>query len=305
MKTLRAVAAALAVCVILSACGGSPAPASANSAPADRMISTPEPIITPPPPDDGLTDAERQIRAELAGEWVDVNSYFEQGDGTGMLETLFADEWGGDTWELSADGKTIGPYRIVDDDGITLLIRSGQSLTAPVQVSYILVRREQFRDFFNRYFVEVDVTGENIHEYVNEPVYIGEYETVDSWGDVNGTAEAWTCTSPVYDSGLVFIGAGRNFRYEAIYNGYSADIRYPYGIQYGAGGYTGAYTIGRAEGRLFFVRSEYVTDNTVETYTEAYDRRARYARVVTILDGIRIATENRWVDGINYDDWKY
>ena len=302
MKTLRAVAAALAACVILSACGGSPAPASANSAPSERAIPIIEPIITPPPQDDGLTDAAQQAREKFAGEWVDMGgTNLSRGGVQHVSLEMIPTDWGV-SWSVNDDGTITYQgctYSVVDDEGIQLLICNNP---APGGVAYtsssVMIRESDFREYFDRHFVKVEVSAENIGDYIGPPVYLGAFERLDTWE----SGEVWVYSSNAYENGLVYIGHNSDFVFETG----TGESWSPYGLILGEH----SYNLGRAKGALYFVRAEYVADYAlyVNAGDDPHANSYNIFRVITLTNGASyvdsLGGSNMRFD-INTDDWKY
>ena len=258
--------------------------------------------------------ADADAIREFSGIWVNVYSRYIYG-----YEEYFSEEFRekdyGWLWTLSDDGKSLNyngcEYAITEEDGVTVLICYERPLDGEVTQSLVLVRKDEARAYLDQRIVEVEVTKYNVHEYICEPEFFGTFETLDSWGDPNGKSDEYYTRSAVYDDGMIYFGKSFDFAYEAIYKGVSTENQYPYGIAHNPSGHVGNFTIERARGKLFFIKAEYVADNSLVSYTVAYDNSEHVARVLTLTNGVKISCFNdpcNWRSSIPiemYDDWKY
>lgn len=238
--------------------------------------------------------AEAREYDAYSGEWVDMlnpsSRFVLRNDGTYQSDTM---EPG--TWNLSAGAEERklymqygGNFRILVDDGVTLLSEDKK----------LFAKASECDAYFDKHFVKVDITPENIREYIGDPVEIGY--TVDEWGEPRDTS-VFAARSIAIGNGLVLLGWSEDFKYEIIENApygietYTYDEPYPV-ITCFLGNCS--YSIGdRAMGTLTFVRSDYVRENTFS------DSR----RTVELSNGLVFKTyAGHWNDiTAKYEDYPY
>lgn len=279
MKRIAVSLLLLSLCLTLCACGES----SQNTAASvpDRAL----PVAEAPAPG--------HDPSEFYGEWVDLLNV--NGVYTDRYELSGANL--GDLWTLSDDDKIhIYDYEfsIEEYEGIPSLI-CRNSPYYEFESSHWLVHAEDYQTCFSRYFQSVELTVDNMDEYLSQPIIVGD--SLDESGNITGTA--YLIRSLVYDTGLVFAGADNCWiEYVDSNTGRVA----PFCISSGE-----LRSVGRTSGTLVYVKADYVQENTIaiEEVPE-YRHRASY-RVLTLTNGCRIfdycpGWENT---NANYDDWKY
>lgn len=292
MKRITVSLLLLSLCLTLCACGESHQD-SAASVP-DRALPVAEAPAPAPDP------------SEFYGEWVDLlrYRYAYQYD---EKFTFDASNYG-DLWKLSDDGKTIliydNEYSIEESDGVPALIcRVTQN--DEYEFSHWLVRAEDYETCFDRYFVAVDLSAENVSDYLGPPVAIGDY--FDEWGDVAGPLYLYS--SPAYSQGLVYLGIAGDpeFLVEEITDREARNQNFPYGMTTGPLWYSHS-GYGRARGTIIYAKAEFVQDNSMyigEKHEAGYQL---CERVVTLSNGCKLYDSyvGNWANtNANYDDWKY
>ena len=152
-----------------------------------------------------------------------------------------------DETTIRIDRAGLGTMKLVEDQGIMKLVSS----------KAVFVRKEEYEEAMDKMFVEVTLDDQNISDYIGGPVKVGTF--FDEWGAETDT-DAYILSSPAYDKGLIML-AFKDVKYEILYKGYSDSITYyePYPMLSGFGDPT-LDGFGRAEGKIWFVRKEYVSD---------------------------------------------
>lgn len=223
-----------------------------------------------------LTSAREQLdiakhealESSFAGEWV-----FElKGEVAVALNadnTLTIDGFNG-TWELNEEETALimeaagmkFELNIIEEDSIQKL--SGLAIGAEC-----LVAQEDYQEAFDKKFVAVELNGENVKDYLGNPVHAGYL--LDNWGEEDKSTPIYLLTSKVYESGLVYVACTDNFAVEIIFNNsYQGDVAEsisgnPFTAIWAYASPDGYYypvSIGdRAAGTLYYVREEYVAKN--------------------------------------------
>ena len=152
------------------------------------------------------------------------------------------------TIKVSRDG--LGALKLVDDQGITKFVSEGGAF----------VRKSEYDDVMDKMFVHVILDEDNIGDYIGGPIKIGRY--LDEWGDETD-ADAYVLSSPAYDNEGLILLSFKDVKFEVYYNGVTDSTTYyePYPLGYALG--TGTPTLnkfGRAEGEIWYVRKEYVSN---------------------------------------------
>lgn len=155
---------------------------------------------------------------------------------------------------------------------------------------YVYVHEEDYDKLYNEMFVSVELTSDNISEYIGQPLRIGE--TVDEWGEHNGYL--FQLSSPALEKGLILYQYDENLQYEIIFNdGYTSTAYYPYIGLWSDREETYIGGFGRAKGKLIYVKSNYV-DNVEMYYKNSYLRR-----IIHFKDGSSIESCSPMVDFLN------
>lgn len=251
-------------------------------------------------------------RKALVGEWTEVYSTFLYNysaedfvfaeDGTVSTGNLSI-EWG-----LSEDGGSVEfkfgdtialSYDIVDYNGITALVNSQSDA-----VSSVFVRPEDYQRFVDQRFVAVEINSENIGDYIGEYVRIGR--RLDEFGEPREDGGVCMFRSRAYEQGLVYVGSSADFVFEYSFHGnrgeYTFSSRDPFLL---GEEYTDAVfqSFGRAKGTLYYVKAEYVAENSVE------NMNGFMTRVVRLTDGTKFVDNIitiRWDEtDADYNDWRF
>lgn len=239
-----------------------------------------------------------QLRQRVIGEWVDESglvqakiSFLE--DGSFQLGSVAY----GDTWELSEDGEAIyvngwENYAVLEENGLVKLVNKA-SVGLPYD-GVIYVREKDFQAAHNEKYVTVELTTENVSDYMGEAVFIG-YER-DEFGEEKTEYSCYAFPSLVRDQGLIYLGAADaavevilqdkddpSFRLETT-------LFEPFG-SWGVMGYVSSWEeivgLGRARGEIVFVKEEYVRDVTWSA--SPYGGKEKM-RTIVLDNGIRLQT---------------
>ena len=147
-------------------------------------------------------------------------------------------------------GGFTGALTLVEDNGIKKLVSSAG----------VFVREEDYDELMDKMFVHVTLDEDNISDYIGGPVKLGKY--LDEWGDETDT-DAYILSSPAYDNEGLIMLAFKDVKFEMYYSGISDATTYtePYVLGYAIGSGTPTFShFGRAEGEIWYVRKEYVSD---------------------------------------------
>lgn len=202
-----------------------------------------------------------------------------------------------DAVSWSEDGEKIVWFaggRVIDDDGIPLIVndQNPDSYT-------IMIRSQDYDAWFDRHFVAVELTEENVSEWIGEYTRLGD--TLEN-GKAVPNSGVYAFRSLAYDQGLVYLGSSPDFSLEFTVETKIATFtntqETPFALQVSEGQFVA--TLREVQGTIYFVRDDYVAANEVTQVGELT------ARVVTLKDGSRWITEVRWetVDA-DYADWIY
>lgn len=187
-----------------------------------------------------------------------------------------------------------------------------------------LVKNEDYKKIFDKYFVDVELTTENISDYIEFLPYKIEY--VDAFGDGTGRYDCGVATSSkVFDDGLVYWSSGDVAIEIIIPNNYMESLgdTYHWSI-YSAGSHSWGWengktvvdqvfaaviygfsnyefetmldfhpemiAFGRAQGTITFVKAEYVESISNEG-----------GRTVILTNGLKNKT-GYWCDGVDWPE---
>lgn len=270
MKKTISLLLALAMCLCLCACGGGAADGSGASGSVSEKADAEAPAQALPDEtgaeaETQQADAEREAQLQsLCGDWINFYYRFALGSD----EKITIDKLSEKDVTRSENGDEIvaiyGEYKLIDDDGIPLLLAYGSHY----------IREQDYQPFVERCFVEVELTMDNVGDYFGDCVLIGY--CLDDWGEVMENATVYRMLSTAYENGLVFLSA-RDFLMEAIFRDQTGEdvctIREPYEpIVYwhnlNSREFVAAnrefVSISRVKGTLVFVRAEYVAENRID-----------------------------------------
>ncbi len=205
--------------------------------------------------------------------------------------------WRSDTasgsWEFSVDGNQI---ILQSSRGKTVadIVQDGayEKLSVP-DLHLNFFRKNKLKAYIEERFVFVDITAENVSDYIRKPVNIGVI--LDEKDKPTGDS-AWVLGSGVYGEGLVYYGRSEDFSLTLQNNATgSTRVILPYDTLSLTTGATFGH-VTAASGTLVFVRSEYVSDNRMT------DARTR---TLTFTDGTTHTTSLTWYSDLaDYSDWK-
>ena len=212
------------------------------------------------------------LEASFAGEWVsELKRDFSiqlNTDGTLTLDG-FDGTWALNEEETALDLSFAGlsiSVKIIEEDGF-------QKLDMSAINSWCLVKAENYQAAFDKKFIAVELSGENVKEYLGDPVHIGY--GLDAWGEEDKQNPVYLLTSKVYEDGLVYIGCSDDFAVELIWESTYENRKEPiagnpfsliWGYDDNDGYYNRPVSIGeRAAGTLYYVRSEYVVENSINS----------------------------------------
>ncbi len=201
-------------------------------------------------------------REAFAGTWVPecpVRSYREF---TLFADTLTLDEDGTfktdyrtGNWSYNAEDNMleIGETRwfIFEEDGFTK-IRVDSHLN-----SHAYVRDQDLEAAREKKYVEVELTPDNLREYIGDPISLGYEFGMDKFNEFDQSIFHYFFPSPAYERGLVLIGES-GVRVEVISEKGEYFFVTPGAIQRSA---SPLRFTGRAQGTLYFVRDSYVEQN--------------------------------------------
>ena len=181
-------------------------------------------------------DSLRELKiSPIVGEWVNevgkTKSISFSADGK-----FNVDGYEG-TWDLNENGATLDikiggvspEISVIEEDGFVKLNLGF------MDIFECYVRAEDYQDAFDKKFVAVDLSPENVKDYLGEPVRAGYL--LDAWGEEDRTTPIYILTSNVYDDGLVYIGCGDDFIEDAPYLANQTYLKLTNGTIYHTGSY--------------------------------------------------------------------
>ena len=245
---------------------------------------------------------DQENRASLSGEWTELSdalplqrsiiSWF------GKLKLLedgsYSSDTASDVWEISPDCREIvlrgrrgrTTLDVVEDGEYTKLVARELPLT--------FIRSSEIHDYVEDRFVIVKLSSENVRDYFEDPVCVGEI--LDEKKKPTGE-KAWIQPSSAYASGLVYYGQGSDFHYvlrQTADNGVRR-VLLPYDTLPLADWATFGH-VAEVSGTVIYVKSEYVAENRM---TDARTRQ------LTFTDGTTHTTSLTWYSDLaDYDEWK-
>lgn len=185
---------------------------------------------------------------------------------------------------------------LINDNGVEKLVSKNG----------VYVREEQYDEIFNKMFVHVTLTEDNISDYIGNPIRFGKYKYVDEWEDEKDYLEAYIMTSPAYENeGLVML-TYNDVKYEAFFNSSEDAITfhspYPKFGSYQDTKYSCKF--GRAEGDIWYIKKEYVKEISDG---ELIDNNYYKSRKITFTDGFTIEPiEESWrLSDTSVDELEY
>ena len=244
---------------------------------------------------------EKSLHAIL-GEWSELSdalpvfrpiiSWF--GNLKLLEDGVYASASGTGTWELNPDGTQI---TLRGSRGKTMIdiVQDGAYLKLSVPELHLnFLRSSELNDYIAERFVFIDITRENVRDYIAAPVNIGEI--LDEKEKRTGKS-AWVLGSSAYQEGLVYYGRSEDFHLELQNNSTGTmNIILPYDtLSLTTGAVFG--NVLEADGKLVYIRSEYVSDNRMT------DARTR---TLTFTDGTTHTTSMTWYSDLaSYSDWVF
>jgi hypothetical protein len=239
---------------------------------------------------------QKEAMAPFVGTWVlecpvvdpapfelQESGVFVSGNSTG--------HWSVDTasGKLVIDGTA---WLVFEEDGFTK-IRPDQTYTSMYEPETCTRVMEKNRSAAaEKKFVVVDLSEENILDYVGQPVLAGN--RLDNQGNI--TNACYLYPSLVYDRGLVFFASGDDLCWECTDGNMSisyGDCPYLYDSCQNE-------LTGTAWGRLCYIRADYVTDNRLELI-DGFSYR-----VLTLTSGEKyLCGGNRGTVDYDYQDYLY
>lgn len=298
MKKIIALLLVLAMCFSLCACGKSEAVKN-----VEGLIEAIGEVTTES--ENAIIAAEEAYNALPEDEKEKVENYAVLTTAKDGLEILLFEQLEKSLvgeWVLLADGDTV--ILTLNEDGTTLIegmefewkleqdkscIRLDGAIGLKFDINYIfeyimidnrelagvMVRKADYKELSEKYITAVELTKENIHDYIGEPIYLGQAK--DEWGDDMNDA-VYCFASKAYENGLIYLGVSDDFAVEN-------------GVYFGLGRHSGLFgaffvsgneriEIGRVKGNVCFISSELV--ESVEYSDDALQR------VVTLINGSEI-----------------
>lgn len=281
MKNIIALLLALAMCFSLCACGKSEAVTN-----VEGLIDAIGEVSTES--ESAIIAAEEAYNALAKEEKTKVENYSVLTEARAALDDAikaaeyealkapFVGTWisefvGEKKITLNADGTGVPYDWTISEDGTKLTI-GGEVGTVIIEDEYTkllfvnskdcYVRAEDYQEAYDRKFMAVEVTGENVKDYLGDPVLAG-YE-LDAWGEVREGCTLYFLTSKVYEDGWVYIGCSDDFAVDIVYS-------FGFTMTHTLGPFSNIVTLGdspnpvrigdRAKGTLYYVREEYVAEN--------------------------------------------
>ncbi len=183
-------------------------------------------------------------------------------------------------------------YVLFQEDGFTKLLET--DLNGSFACAY--VREEDLAAAREKKYVSVELDSENLSQYVGDLIYVGQ--SYNEWGELTNN-KVYQFESLAYRDGLVFIGNSEDFLIEMKSEYWSQNWNGIFGLNDGSD-----LPTGKVRGTLYFIRAEYILDNTVEYDDWGYS--GMWGRVLYLTDRERIATYSGWgnIDA-DYNDFKY
>lgn len=194
---------------------------------------------------------------------------------------------GGGRWEFSEDGTQI--VMTANETGETCVLTieevNGVSALHMENCGYFF-RDEEVEQGVGDKFVVVELSPENVHDYVSEPELLGAFDWVDP-EDGNMTTWIYHMPTKVYEDDLVFLGR-KYFSVLLQYdhsNGKTFNdlLRSPHFMAMGSADFTNLRLSDTASGQLIYIRAEYVADNFINE--EGY-------RTLLLTDGTTLVYSN-------------
>ena len=236
----------------------------------------------------------------IVGEWAELSealplfrpivSWF--GSLTIAEDGTYLSGNGSGTWELSPDCKHLTLRGSRGKTMVDILNDGGYAKLCAPDLHLNFFRSSELDDYIAERFVAVNLTTDNVGEYIARPQNVG---IIPDEKDQPTNESAWVLSSPAYAEGLVYYGRSEDFQI-SIQNsaGENRIAILPYdtlplvnGASFGR--------ITQARGTLVYIRSEYVVDNRMT------DARTR---TLTLSDGTTHSTSMTWYpDLTNYSEW--
>ena len=277
----RSIALLLTIAMLFTLCSCGNSAAETGSTAASQTASGPEPVKAEDPaqpagsaekteqPDN--SDEREALLQSLNGDWISLYNRMNDLDDevltiSGLTEDKVTFSESGDRIEA-----IYGDSKVIDADGIPLL-----------SYAYTYYIKEQdYQTYFDSHFVKVEITGDNIGDYLGDFVKIG-YLT-DDWGEIEEKGPVYRFVSRPYEDGLVFLSA-KDFKMEVNYRRSGEEYTWDYDTPYDCIVLWDNFLLesefvsfGRAKGTLLFARADYVADNLIDPKTDT--------RLVRLKDG--------------------
>lgn len=240
-----------------------------------------------------------QYRLSLVDEWVDIDRGFLiklDADGHASLQEPDGKKLIFD-WKLSDDMQCIEFTGHVSFELNVNHIFEYTALVNPLTYNLnlgTLVRKSEETALIDQYFTLVELTAENMCEYIGESVLLGK--VMNEWGEETDES-VYYFKSKAYENGLVHVYASDDYRAEG--DGFALDN--PFAPFRFASRYLGSDelpAIERIKGTMYFLSSEYVTDAKLLPEFNA--------RVITLTNGSVIVTKTYCnANGFPVDDIRF
>ena len=243
-------------------------------------------------------DERKEKLAPFLGTWVPL--YQE------AFKDYYDKSWGNDLWSINltitenndnvtpetdntityvSSAAGMSTFELIEDQGI-------EKLVSPYDVG-VYVRKDEYETARDKMFVHINLDQDNISDYIGELVEIGKF--LDEWGDETNTS-AYTFSSPAYSNEDLIMLTYSDVKYEVYYKGSGDAVTYyePYPILQSWGSNApGLDHFGRAEGEIWYVKKNYVSEINKEN-----NKGADY-RKITFTDGFCVDRYSPNISNIN------
>ena len=176
---------------------------------------------------------------------------------------------GEDTITYVSSDEGISTFKLIDDQGI-------EKLVSPTGAG-VYVRKEEYEAAKDQMFVHVILDEDNVGDYIGGVTVIGKF--IDEWGDETNS-DAYSFTSKAYEDEDLIMLKYKDVKYEVFLKGEKDAMTSfePYPIMWGYGNPQLDH-FGRAEGEIWYVKKEFVSD------ISKYENEGIIGRVITFTDG--------------------
>ncbi|MBQ7801482.1 MAG: hypothetical protein IJ375_04055 [Oscillospiraceae bacterium] len=195
------------------------------------------------------TDHEPVVTSfELREDGVFLSDYY---GGEGAVWTLSED-----MTAVTVEGGDIEPitFEVRQEDGFDKLAGELEGIGA-----FPYVRQEDYEAAYSAKYVTVELTDENVHDYIGDAVNIGQIV-----GQGGKTFHYFVFATPVYDDGLVYLGCDCRVQMTANYGGTTINFANSFPVFIGFDrSTTNLKLTGSASGKMYYVKADHVAENYI------------------------------------------